>query len=387
MVSVGAVEEGAFNSSQRLKLRRNLLANGLGRTPPMGWNTYNHFHWKISEHLIKETADAMVSSGLAALGYRYINLDDAWAEPNRDGKGNLVGSASSFPSGMKALADYVHHKGLKLGIYSDAGTMTCSKKQPGSLGHEQQDAKTFASWGIDFLKYDNCHANNISPKKRYPIMSKALKSSGRAIFFSMCEWGKEDPATWAKTVGNSWRTTGDIGDNWHSMISRADTNDKWASYAGPGGWNDPDMLEVGNGGMSFLEYRSHFSLWAIAKAPLILGCDIRSMSADTRKILSNREVIAVNQDKLGVQGKKVKKKGDLEVWAGPLSGKRVAVLLLNRGNSVATITARLSDIGLHNDAVFHARDLWKHLTIASVKGEISAKVRSHSCKMYVLSPN
>ncbi|CAN1846298.1 unnamed protein product [Linum perenne] len=380
----------SFNSSQRggvIGVRRNLLENGLGRTPPMGWNTYNHFHWKISEHLIKETADAMVSSGLAALGYVYINIDDGWAEQNRDHKGNLVASGSKFPSGMKALADYVHGKGLKLGIYSDAGTMTCSKKQPGSLGHEKQDANTFASWGIDFLKYDNCHSKGISPKKRYPVMSKALLKSGRPIFFSLCEWGKEDPATWAMKIGNSWRTTGDISDHWDSMIARADKNDKWASYAGPGGWNDPDMLEVGNGGMSTEEYRSHFSLWAIAKSPLILGCDVTSMSPDTVKILSNKEVIAVNQDKLGVQGKRVKRKGDLEVWAGPLSRKRVAVLLLNRGNSKATVAASWSDIGLHNDVVYQARDLWQQSTIAAVKGGLSARLGSHSCKMYIISPH
>ncbi|CAK9156364.1 unnamed protein product, partial [Ilex paraguariensis] len=179
--------------------------------------------------------------------------------------GNLVPKASTFPSGIKALADYVHGKGLKLGIYSDAGTQTCSKTMPGSLGYEEQDAKTFASWGIDYLKYDNCNNNNIDPKERYPIMSKALLNSGRSIFFSLCEWGQEDPATWAQSVGNSWRTTGDIGDNWDSMTSRADQNDQWASYAAPGGWNDPDMLEVGNRGMTTQEYRSHISIWSLAK--------------------------------------------------------------------------------------------------------------------------
>ncbi|KAL8464893.1 hypothetical protein ACS0TY_034394 [Phlomoides rotata] len=276
-------------------LQRKLLQNGLGLTPQMGWNSWNHFQCNIQEKLIKETADAMVSTGLAALGYKYINLDDCWAELNRDSKGNLVAKGSTFPSGIKALADYVHGKGLKLGIYSDAGTQTCSKQMPGSLGHEEQDAKTFASWGVDYLKYDNCNNNNISPKERYPVMAKALLNSGRPIFFSLCEWGQEDPATWAKSIGNSWRTTGDISDNWDSMTSRADLNDKWAAYAGPGGWNDPDMLEVGNGGMSTQEYRSHFSIWALAKAPLLIGCDIRSLDAVTRALLSNHEVIAVNQ--------------------------------------------------------------------------------------------
>ncbi|KAK2971362.1 hypothetical protein RJ640_030328 [Escallonia rubra] len=375
-----------ITSNPREQIRRNLLANGLGLSPQMGWNSWNHFQCNLDQKLIKETADAMVQIGLAAVGYKYVNLDDCWAELNRDSKGNLVPKASTFPSGIKALADYVHSKGLKLGIYSDAGTQTCSKTMPGSLGYEEQDAKTFASWGIDYLKYDNCNNNDISAKERYPKMTKALQNAGRPIFFSLCEWGQEDPATWASHVGNSWRTTGDISDNWDSMTSRADQNDKWASYAAPGGWNDPDMLEVGNGGMTTQEYRSHFSIWALAKAPLLIGCDVRSMDNETFKLLSNTEVIAVNQDKLGVQGKKVKKNGDLEVWAGPLSGKRVAVILWNRGGSKAKITAYWSDIGLNPAAVVNARDLWAHSTQKSVKGQLSAYVDVHDSKMYVLTP-
>ncbi|KAI3961708.1 hypothetical protein MKW98_014911, partial [Papaver atlanticum] len=301
--------------------------------------------------------------------------------------GNLVPNASAFPSGIKALADYVHSKGLKLGIYSDAGVFTCSKKMPGSLGHEEQDAKTFASWGVDYLKYDNCHNTGTSPKERYPKMSKALLESGRSIFFSLCEWGEQDPATWAPGLGNSWRTTEDIEDKWESMTKLADLNDKWAAYAGPGGWNDPDMLEVGNGGMTTEEYRSHFSIWALVKAPLLIGCDIRSMNNVTTELLSNKEVIAVNQDKLGVQGKKVKKDGDLEVWAGPLSGHRIALVLWNRGSQQASITANWQDIGLKPSTVVNVRDLWAHSTQASVKDSLSATVDSHACKMYVLTPN
>ncbi|KAK9282739.1 hypothetical protein L1049_010959 [Liquidambar formosana] len=323
------------------------------------WNSYNHFPCMLSDELIRQTADAMVSSGLSALGYEYINLaDDCWAELNRDSKGNLVPKASIFPYGMKALADYVHSKGLKIGIYGDAGTLTCSKKMPGSLGYEEQDANTFASWGIDYLKYDNCHNNGVSPQERYLKMSKALLKTGRPIFFSLCEWGQDNPATWAANIGNSWRTTGDIKDNWDSMTSRADLNDIWASHAGPGGWNDPDMLEVGNGGMSTEEYRSHFSIWAIAKAPLLLGCDIRSMDNETFQLISNKEVIVVNQDKLGIQGKKVKKSGDREVWCGPLSDNKVAVVLWNRGSPKATITANWNEIGLQSSTVVDARDLW-----------------------------
>lgn len=366
--------------------RRSLLNNGLGLTPQMGWNSWNHFGCKIDEHLIRTTADAMVSSGLADLGYKYINIDDCWAELNRDSQGHFVPKASTFPSGIKALANYVHSKGLKLGIYSDAGTQTCSKTMPGSLGHEELDAKTFASWGVDYLKYDNCENNGISPKERYPKMSKALLESGRQIFFSLCEWGEEDPATWAPSIGNSWRTTGDIEDKWDRMTTIADENDKWATYARPGAWNDPDMLEVGNGGMTTEEYRSHFSIWALVKAPLLIGCDVQSMDPATHELLSNKEVIAVNQDKLGVQGRKVKKYGDLEVWAGPLTHKRVAVILWNRGSSPSNITASWSDIGLKPTTTVDARDLWRHSTQTDVQDQLSAQVDSHAVKMYILTP-
>lgn len=373
-------------STLEKKVKSYMLQNGLGRTPPMGWNSWNHFGCDINESLIRDTADAMVSTGLAALGYKYINLDDCWAELNRDSKGNMVPKASTFPSGIKALAHYIHRKGLKLGVYSDAGNLTCSKRMPGSLGHEIQDAKTFASWGVDYLKYDNCENNGISVRERYPPMSEALLNSRRPIFFSMCEWGWEDPATWAKSVGNSWRTTGDIEDNWKSMTSIIDANDKWASYAGPGGWNDPDMLEVGNGGMTTEEYRAHFSIWALAKAPLLVGCNIQAMDNTTYELISNSEVIAVNQDKLGVQGKKVKSNNDLEVWAGPLSKNKVAVVLWNRSSSNATVTASWSDIGLEPETIVDARDLWEHSTQSLVSGEISADLDSHVCKMYVLTP-
>ncbi|KAJ3690206.1 hypothetical protein LUZ61_019370 [Rhynchospora tenuis] len=374
------------NFTVEMRRRRYTLENGLGRTPQMGWNSWNHFGCNINEQLIRQTADAMVNTGLASLGYKYINIDDCWGESSRDYQGNLVPKQSTFPSGMKALADYVHAKGLKLGIYSDAGSMTCSNTMPGSLYHEEQDVKTFTSWGIDYLKYDNCNNGGIEPKQRYQRMTNALQTYGKSIFFSLCEWGQDNPATWAASMGNSWRTTGDIQDNWNSMTSRADENDRWASYAGPGGWNDPDMLEVGNGGMSTEEYRSHFSIWSLVKAPLLIGCDLRSLSQDTKDILGNSEVIAVNQDSLGVQGKKVQSYNGLEVWAGPLSGGRVAVVLWNRASYQTTITANWASIGLKSSAVVDARDLWAHSTIYGVQGQLSASVGSHACKMYVLTP-
>jgi len=368
-------------------IHRHLSSNGLGRRPQMGWNSWNHFGCNIDDNIIRGTADAMISTGLSKVGYQYVNIDDCWAEQNRDFQGNLVAKASTFPSGMKALADYVHSKGLKLGIYSDAGSNTCSKTMPGSLGHEDQDARTFASWGIDYLKYDNCFNGGTSPLERYPKMSEALRNAGRPIFYSMCEWGDQNPATWAPKIANSWRTTGDIEDKWESITSRADQNNQWAAYAGPGGWNDPDMLEVGNGNMNIEEYRSHFSIWALMKAPLLIGCDIRSASPQTLEILGNKEVINVNQDPLGVQGKKVSKQGDIEVWAGPLSNRRVAIILWNRSGSQAYITARWADIGLPSNALVQARDLWAHRYLpTSLRGSLTSTVASHACKMYILNP-
>ncbi|KAL3001172.1 hypothetical protein AAZX31_09G251500 [Glycine max] len=363
------------------QFRGNLLANGLGRTPPMGWNSWNHFSCQINEKMIRETADALVSTGLSKLGYTYVNIDDCWAELNRDAKGNLVAKKSTFPSGIKALADYVHSKGLKLGIYSDAGYFTCSKQMPGSLGHEFQDAKTFASW------YDNCNNDGSKPTDRYPIMTRALMMAGRPIFFSLCEWGDLHPALWGAKVGNSWRTTNDINDSWESMISRADMNEVYAEYARPGGWNDPDMLEVGNGGMTKNEYTVHFSLWALSKAPLLLGCDVRNITKETMEIVANKEVIAVNQDPLGVQGKKVRMEGDEEIWAGPLSGYRVAVVLLNRGPWKISITANWDDIGIPPKSAVEARDLWEHKTLMRpFVDKLTATVDPHGCKMYVLKP-
>ncbi|MCO5602989.1 hypothetical protein L7F22_057131 [Adiantum nelumboides] len=368
--------------------RRALLANGLGRTPPMGWNSWNHYGCNITETLVRQTADAMLASGLADLGYRYINIDDCWAQWHRDGDGYLAANATSFPSGIKALADYVHSRGLMLGIYSDAGTRTC-QGQPGSLYYEGKDAATFASWGVDYLKYDNCHNKKIPPEERYKPMSNALRSASRPMFLSICEWGRNDPATWAPALGNSWRTTKDIRDKWTSMRNIADKNNAWAAYAGPGAWNDPDMLEVGNGGMTTDEYIAHFSLWALMKAPLLIGCDITNMSADTKEILSNKEVIAVNQDRLGVQGKKVSRMGpskQLEVWAGPLSGNRTVVLLWNRRPKSSTIRAEWSELGFKNTASMGIRDLWKHCNLPSLYvGKFEAFIRPHTVNMYIFT--
>lgn len=365
------------------------LNNGLARTPQMGWNSWNFFACGINETVIKETADALISTGLADLGYIYVNIDDCWSNQTRNSKGELEPDAETFPSGIKALADYVHGKGLKLGIYSDAGAFTCQVR-PGSLFHESDDAKLFASWGIDYLKYDNCFNLGIKPEKRYPPMQEALNATGRTIFYSICEWGEHEPALWAGKVGNSWRTTQDINDSWASMTTIADLNDKWAAFAGPGGWNDPDMLEVGNEGMSYQEYRGHFSIWALMKAPLLIGCDVRNMTTETLGILSNKEVIAVNQDPLGIQGRKVSAEGPddcRQVWAGPLSGNRLVMALWNRCLETATITAKWEVLGLDATVEVSIRDLWKHedLSESAVK-TFKAEVESHGCEMYILTP-
>ncbi|PON86552.1 Glycoside hydrolase [Trema orientale] len=365
------------------------LNNGVAETPQMGWNSWNFFACNINETVIRETADALVSTGLADLGYVYVNIDDCWSTPVRNSKGQLEPDPQTFPSGIEALSDYVHAKGLKLGIYSDAGVFTCQVR-PGSLFHENDDAKLFASWGVDYLKYDNCYNLGIEPKKRYPPMRDALNKTGRTIFYSLCEWGVDDPALWAWKVGNSWRTTDDINDSWASMTTIADLNDKWAAYAGPGGWNDPDMLEVGNGGMTYQEYRAHFSIWALMKAPLLIGCDVRNLTAETFELLSNKEVIAVNQDRLGVQGRKIQVSGPdgcRQVWAGPLSGHRLVVALWNRCSKATTITAQWEALGLQSSTIVAVRDLWQHEDVTrDAVSSFGARVDSHDSNLYILSP-
>ena len=348
----------------------------------MGWNSWNKFGCMINEELIKKIIDSMISTGLAAAGYNYVNLDDCW-QKDRDENGVIIPNSNSFPNGIKHLADYAHEKGLKFGIYSDAGYKTCCNL-PGSLGYEEIDAKTYAEWGIDYIKYDNCNTDGTKPIERYPKMRDALLNSGRNIYYSMCEWGIDAPATWGKDVANSWRNTGDIDDNWESMLRIIDENDKWAEYAGPGGWNDPDMLEVGNGGMSTDEYKVHFGLWALSKAPLLIGCDINNMSEDTFNILTNEEIIAINQDKLGVQGKKLVKIENKEIWGGPLSDGYV-IMLLNRGESAVEIKAYFNEVGL-SDEEYVVRDLWEKKDIGDFKESYSAVIERHSSQLLKFTP-
>jgi len=368
------------------------LDNGLARTPPMGWNSWNKFACNVSEDLIKQAADAMVSSGMKDAGYQYVVIDDCW-QVDRDAQGNIIADAKRFPAGIKAVADYVHAKGLKFGIYSDAGTGTCQNR-PGGRGYEFQDARQYAAWGVDYLKYDWCNHSTQDSQASYSIMRDALKKSGRPIVFSLCEWGSTKPWLWARDVGNLWRSTGDISDKWDTgnrkddlgVVQILDLQDGLQSYAGPGHWNDPDMLEVGNGGMSVTEYRAHFSMWCLLAAPLMAGNDIRSMSADIREILTNKEVIAIDQDALGREGHRVKRAAGLEVWSKQLADGGRAVALLNRTGAEAEITVAWTDIGYPERVTAKVRDLWAKKDLGEKRGSFSAPVASHGVVMIRVEP-
>jgi alpha-galactosidase len=371
--------------------------DSLALTPPMGWNSWNKFGCDVNEELIRQTADAMVSSGMKDAGYQYVVIDDCW-QVGRDKDGNIISDPKHFPSGMKALADYVHSKGLKFGIYSDTGTKTCAGR-PGSRGYEYQDARQYAAWGVDYLKFDWCNTGKQNAEASYSLMRDALNASGRPIVFSICEWGTSKPWLWAKGIGHLWRTTGDIKDRWegkekwpdgsccsYGVMDIVDLQDGLESFAGPGHWNDPDMLEVGNGGLNETENRSHFSLWAMLAAPLIAGNDLRSMTPAVRDILTNPEVIAVNQDPLGRQGRRVRKNGDVEVWTRELAGGNRAVILLNRGSGTKEITADWQDMGYPSHLAASVRDLWEKKDLGKFTGKFTTSVTSHAVVMVTVKP-
>ena len=368
--------EGALPERLPLPPLHKVKYNGLAKTPPMGWNSWNKFAGRIDDATVRQIADAMANNGMKAAGYVYINIDDTW-EGYRDAKGNIT-SNKKFPD-MKALADYVHSKGLKLGIYSSPGPNTCAGYE-GTYGHEEQDAKTFADWGIDYLKYDWCGARTLYTDEDMPAvyqkMGDALLKTGRPIVYSLCQYGRLDVWKWGPDVGgNLWRTTGDIRDTWESMTNIGFRQNELAQYARPGHWNDPDMLEIGNGGMTDDEYRTHMSLWAMLAAPLLAGNDLRSMSQSTLDILTNAEVIAIDQDKLGQQGKQAWKSGDQEIWTRPLSGGATAVAVFNRGKEQASITVKWADLGLTKKK--SVRDLWLHKNVTTVGAEYALTIPSH----------
>lgn len=378
---------------------------GLAMTPPMGWSSWNKFGQNITENDIRSIADAMVSSGLADCGYVYVNIDDCW-HGERDEKGNIHANPETFPSGMKALGDYLHSKGLKFGIYSDAGCLTCAKK-PGSLGREYQDAMTYASWGVDYLKYDWCNTPDQNAKASYRLMSEALRATGRPIVFSICDAGLNKPWEWGKEIGHLWRTTGDIlcdFDNdknygpwaWTpGVLQILDRNEPLRRFAGPGHWNDPDMLEVGNG-MTESEDRAHFSLWCMMAAPLILGNDVRDMSDATRAILTNKEVIAVDQDPLGVQGWRFFVRNGVEYWYKPLEGEDWAICVFNRNREPREVELDWKDMSGFDyltyrqfrptTTLYKLRNLWTHTDEGLTDRNIKVTIPAHDVVMYRLTP-
>ncbi len=374
---------------------------GLALTPPMGWNSWNTFQTNISEDLVKGIVDSLVSSGMKDAGYTYIVLDDGWMSMQRDSiTGNLIPDPKKFPHGVKALADYIHSKGLKFGLYNCAGTKTCAG-YPGTRGYEYQDARFYASQDIDYLKFDWCYSDSLNAVEAYTTMSKALKTAGRPIVFSLCEWGSNHAWTWAANVGELWRTTGDIYacyegqkdmGTWKAncLMHIVDMNEPLRKYAGPGHWDDPDMLEVGNG-LSDGENRTHFSLWCMMAAPLIAGNDIRKMSAETRSILTNKDVIAIDQDPLGVQGFRYSTKDSLATWFKPLNGGDWAVCFVNRSSQPQQINFNwknenvndtLSSLQLNAaTTTYKIADVWTKKTSSTTAKPFNAAVQPHDVIM------
>jgi alpha-galactosidase len=384
--------------------------DGLAKTPPMGWNSWNVFGKRLTEQNVKETADAIVSSGLKDAGFEYIVLDDFWQGGRDSVSGQLFANEEKFPSGIKALADYVHSKGLKLGIYSDAGTKTCGE-MVGSYGYEEKDAKLFAEWGVDYLKYDYCFcpdfvsANNDYKMAfaRYKTMGDALKATGRPILYSICEWGPRSPWLWGKEAGgHMWRTSYDVADIWDKprnetspigILTSIDAMADLGRFAGPGGWNDPDMLVVGlnnsgyikGGGCNDIEYQTQMNMWCMFSAPLMIGCDVRNMNEATKTILLNKDVIAIDQDPAGKQGFRVYRRNGLEVWKKYLSGDRIAIALFNRNEEERPIKVGWKEIELDPQVKYDAYDVWKHAITGKGIQNFSLSLKAHESQVFVLT--
>jgi len=389
----------SFGMTAQMPVAHSTIAPTLAQTPPMGWNSWNHFAGKVTQQDVMAAADALVKSGMRDAGYVYVNIDDTW-EGERDASGVLHTNAK-FPD-MKALGDYIHARGLKFGIYSSPGPKTCAGFAA-SYGHEQQDADLYASWGVDYLKYDLCSYGkmmrdaqaehpedaelaNRMMRESYVKMREALDHTGRPIVLSLCQYGLDDVWTWGAAVGgNLWRTTGDINDSYGRMSTIGFGQAGLAKYAGPGHWNDPDMLEVGNGKMSAEEYRTHMSLWALLAAPLIAGNDLSQMSEETKSILMNRAVIAIDQDALGRQGDRVRAEGPKEVWSKPLSGGAVAVGLFNRGEDAATMSFELKELGVKK--AHEILNVWTGEKIEAKDGKVTAVVPRHGVLLVRITPH
>ncbi|PID30008.1 MAG: alpha-galactosidase [Candidatus Cloacimonadota bacterium] len=380
-----------------LLLMTNILSakkfDGLAKTPPMGWNSWNCFACDgINQKVIMEIADAAVESGMKDAGYEYIIIDDGWQE-GRNEDGSIIADRKKFPDGIKFLADYIHDRGLKFGIYSDAGSKTCAGR-PGSKGFEYIDAKTYAEWGVDYLKYDWCFTEGQDAEESYKIMSDALYKAGRPVVFSICEWGKNKPWEWAREVGHLWRTTLDIEDRWDGNVwgnqfgwtAILEMQNGLEKYAGPGGWNDPDMLEVGNGNMTTNEYRAHFTMWCMLSAPLIAGNDLRNMTRETKEILTSRNLIAVNQDILGKQGFKVYDEGNFEIWQKPLVNGNIAVCFLNLENKDKLFIVNWQKIGIKDmDGKYAIKDLWKDKNKGTTDSDLEITVPARDVMIFGLN--
>jgi len=375
--------------------------NGLAKTPPMGWNSWNLFEGDVSEDLLKGIADALVESGMRDAGYEYIIIDDIW-QGGRDNRNNIIPDPEKFPNGMKALADYIHSKGLKFGIYSTAAKWTCAG-YTASAGFEEQDARTFARWNVDYLKYDYCNApgDMLSAMALYKKMGDALKKTGRPIVYAICEWGQRKPWLWGTEVGGHlWRTTWDSRDYWESegytngqagIMNILDKQEGLEKFAGPGKWNDPDLLMVGlwgkgkssshggKSGCSFIEYKSNFSLWCMLAAPLIVNLDVRNMDEQSKEILLNKEVINIDQDPIGKQGYKIRDDGDFEIFYKTLAGGEFAICFLNRSKETLKIDINWKDLGIHD--YYLIRDLWKKKHIGNTDKNFKAKLESHDVIM------
>jgi len=369
----------------------------LAATPPMGWNSWNHFAEHVTDADVRSAADMLVSTGMRDAGYIYVNVDDTW-QGKRDAQG-ILHPNERFPD-MKALGDYIHSKSLKFGIYSSPGPKTCGGYE-GSLDHEAQDAKMYADWGVDFLKYDLCSFQDIMKKAKadhpddpsaaknlmiaaYRKMGDALKATGRPILYSLCQYGVDQPWKWGPGVGaQMWRTTDDIDDSYGRMIAIGFSQAGLSKYAGPGHWNDPDMLEVGNGKMTEDEYKTHMSLWVILAAPLLAGNDLSKMSDSDKSILMNREAVAIDQDPLSKQGDRLYQSGDLDVWTKPLSGGRVAVGLFNRSWDNRDVSVDLADIGFKSGASL--RDVWKQKDLGHHAGVFTDTIPKHGVTLLIVS--
>lgn len=371
--------------------------NGLARTPPMGLNGWNAFGCDVDEALVHRLADQMVASGLRDAGYRFVNVDDCWMLPDRSPDGHLVPDPARFPGGMAALGDYLHARGLRFGLYSSAGYRTCAGFA-GSLGHERVDAADFAAWGVDYLKYDNCYPVPGGPKvvsdlpvadhvRRFTAMRDALAATGRPIVYSVCQWGEREPWTWAAPIGNLWRTTADITASWSAIRDIVAANAPLAGYAGPGTWNDPDMLEVGNPGLSPAEARSHFGMWAMMAAPLLIGTDLRTLTPEALGVLTNRDVIAVDQDERGIQGRVVA--GDPAgrmVLSKPLRGGDVALAFYNPADEAATMGVAPATAGLPPAAGYTVRDLWRGSVTTAADDGFAVPVAPHDTVLLRITP-